>query len=375
MTDKIQINACIITSPYILKAGITPLSNLIEILESIYNKVYVISGVAAEKIPHGVNSRLFIIDERGTPALKVFKVIKYVYANLKICKTLLFLKSIKSCYFMLGERPLLIAILFAKIIGKEIIYISTGSLVKQTNGDSLKERICGYVEQFNHCLSDRVVLYSSKMISSSYAEKLGSKIVIAPRHFVDTSRFHCMTDIKQRDKTVGYIGRFDEEKGTRNFIHAANETIKKRQDINFLMIGDGKLRDEIEGYIESNDLARNVTIVRWLQHDNLPKYMNMIKLIVIPSYTEGLPNVMLESMACGTPVLATPVGGIPDIITQGETGFLLKSNDPECISKEIIALIENPNLERVSVASYNFIEENFTVNRAIERYTEIFGSK
>ena len=74
---------------------------------------------------------------------------------------------------------------------------------------------------------------------------------------------------------------------------------------------------------------KNVTLVGWISHDELPSYLNMLKLLVVPSYTEGLPNIVIEAMSCGTPVLATPVGGVPDLIEDGITGFILEDNFPE----------------------------------------------
>ncbi|MHA1684988.1 MAG: glycosyltransferase, partial [Candidatus Heimdallarchaeaceae archaeon] len=75
---------------------------------------------------------------------------------------------------------------------------------------------------------------------------------------------------------------------------------------------------------------------------------------------------MLEAMACSTPVLATPVGAIPDIIKDGETGFLLKSNDPEHIADRIVELLGKPKLlEKVSVNAYNYVRENFSYEKTL----------
>jgi glycosyltransferase involved in cell wall biosynthesis len=116
----------------------------------------------------------------------------------------------------------------------------------------------------------------------------------------------------------------------------------------------------------------NVIFTGYLPHRKVADYLNEMKLLVLPSYSEGLPHVVLEAMACGTPVLATPVGAIPDIIKDGETGFLLKSNDPNHIAERVVELLNKTELlERVSVNAYNFVRTNFSFEKTLESWKKI----
>ena len=73
-------------------------------------------------------------------------------------------------------------------------------------------------------------------------------------------------------------------------------------------------------------------------------------------------------MGCGTPVLATPVGGVPDVIKDGKTGFIMGDNSPECIAKNVMRALEHPDLERIVE---NAVEREFTYAAAVERYKKI----
>jgi glycosyltransferase involved in cell wall biosynthesis len=80
---------------------------------------------------------------------------------------------------------------------------------------------------------------------------------------------------------------------------------------------------------------------------------------------------MLEAMACGTPVLATPVGAIPDVIKDGETGFIMGDNSIECIRENVIRVLNSPDLERIAEKGRRFVEENYTFEKTVERWEEI----
>ena len=79
----------------------------------------------------------------------------------------------------------------------------------------------------------------------------------------------------------------------------------------------------------------------------------------------------IGAMACGTPVLATSVGGIPDVIKDGETGFILENNSPECIAENVMRALKYPNLEEIVKNARKLIEKEYTYEAAVERYKNI----
>jgi len=94
--------------------------------------------------------------------------------------------------------------------------------------------------------------------------------------------------------------------------------------VTFRFVGDGGLKSWLEAELAAEIEQGAVETVGWVDHDEVPTELNRFRLLVLPSEpTEGLPTVILESLACGTPVYATPVSGVPDVVRDGETGFLM----------------------------------------------------
>ena len=131
------------------------------------------------------------------------------------------------------------------------------------------------------------------------------------------------------------------------------------------------MKESIEASLQEGDISARVDLPGWISHNDLPRYLNQLRLLVLPSYTEGLPNIMLEAMACGTPVLATSVGAVPDVIIDGKTGFIMENNSPECIAENVVRALEHPDLEQIAEAGRRFVEENFTFERVVERWKEV----
>ncbi|MDH7594481.1 MAG: glycosyltransferase, partial [Methanomicrobiales archaeon] len=144
--------------------------------------------------------------------------------------------------------------------------------------------------------------------------------------------------------------------------------LSNHQNLRVLIGGDGQLKQAIEASLQEGGVADRVDLPGWISHDDLPKYLNQLRLLVLPSYTEGLPNIMLEAMACGTPVLATPVGAIPDVIRDGETGFIMEDNSPECIARNVMRALNDLDLEEVAERGRRYVEGQYTFEKAVERW-------
>jgi len=147
--------------------------------------------------------------------------------------------------------------------------------------------------------------------------------------------------------------------------------LETEDDVEIIVGGEGSLRTKVEQYLRNQNLNKKVEFVGWIVHDELPRYLNDLRLFVFPSYTEGLRNIILEGMACGTPVLATAVGAIPHVIKDEETGFITEDNCPECIARNVIRALDPPNLEGITRNAHALVEKEFTFEKAVERYRGI----
>ncbi|GAI41140.1 unnamed protein product, partial [marine sediment metagenome] len=205
-------------------------------------------------------------------------------------------------------------------------------------------------------------------------KKYEAKISIAHEHFLNFDKFKLQRPLSERDNLVGYIGRLSEEKGTLNFVEALLGIVSSRDAVNFLIGGDGPLRGRVEEYLDKANLNSKVNFIGWIPHDKLPERLNDLKLLVLPSYTEGLPNIILEAMASGTPVLATAVGAVSNIIKDDETGFIMEDNSPDCIARNVIRALSHPNLEQIAGNARVFVEKEYTFEAAVKGYENVLAS-
>ncbi|KKG09292.1 glycosyltransferase family 4 protein [Methanosarcina sp. 2.H.A.1B.4] len=365
-------NIGVLTFP-IGNAGITPLSNLLDIICSISRETYLITG--NDGYLYFRNDGRFItygIDhEYGTNVFT--RVLKYIRTQLKISYNIVKIyKSVDIWVFFIGGEFLIFPMLTSKLLNKKVVLIYPGSITQSLKSkNDMFFNLASIVSKINCNLSDRIVLYSHIFVEQWNLNSYINKISISHRHFLDFNKFFVKKHFSEKNNSIGYIGRFSNEKGTMNFVKSIPLLLEKTDCLNFLLIGDGNLKSEIIDFLDKNGLANRVEITGWIQHEDLPNYLNNLKLVVLPSYTEGLPNLMLESMACGTPVLATSVGAIPDVIKDGETGFIMKDNSPDCIAKSIIRALEHPDLELIVENARKLICTKFTYEFATENYRQI----
>ena len=177
-------------------------------------------------------------------------------------------------------------------------------------------------------------------------------------------------DLKERTFLLGYFGRLSDEKGSTEFARSL-PLILKDQKSRALIVGGGDLEGQVRKILADASIQDRVEFAGWIDLKQMPAYLNDTSMVVIPSYGEGVPNLLLEAMACGTPVLATPVGGIPDVIKDGDTGFLMEDNSPECIARNVTRVLNHPDLEEITRKARALIDKEYTYEAAVERYRNI----
>jgi glycosyltransferase involved in cell wall biosynthesis len=367
-----KTNIGILTQP-INEAGNNPLSNLTDIVYSLSNDTYLITGNDGYTFfkddnrihAYGINQ------EMGANTFT--RILRHIYTQLRISYKLAKIAGNTDLWiFFIGGDTLLFPMLTAKLLRKKVVLAFAGSSVQtlESAGDNLFRPV-ETLSKINCTLSDRIIIYSENLMKEWNLEKYRNKISIAHQHFIDFDEFKIKNKFDERENLVGYIGRLSEEKGVLNFVKSIPEVLKERSEIKFLMGGDGQLRDKIERYLEGENLNDKVKLPGWIPREEFLTYLNELKLFVLPSYTEGLPHTILEAMASGTPVLATSVGAIPDAIKDGETGFIMENNSPECIAKNVIRALEYPDLDKIMKNARKLVEKEFTYEAAVEGYKKV----
>jgi len=362
------------------------LYNLVEILESICEKIYVvISNIPRDRT---FSEKIRIQDVKTTMHFRdtirpmwwssLLQFLKIITIQMKMCWILTKIsKDIDIVIFYVGGANLLPPVLMAKALRKKVITsaIGLGSLgYKKVHNNRLFSKgrafsiILSVMEKTIFSLSDQVIVESPSVINFLDLGKYKQKLVTTGARYVDTELFQIKKELRERKNLVGYIGRLEEGKGVMNFFEAIPLILEKQDNLEFFLGGYGPLYDRIKERLRSNNLSRKVELMGWIPHDKVANYLNELKLLVLPSYSEGLPTIVLEAMACGTPVLATPVGGIPDVIKDGETGFIMENNSPKCFAENIVRVLECPDLDNVTKNARKLIKEKYTYEAAVERY-------
>jgi len=373
MKEK-RLNIGIVTFP-ISEAGTTPLSNLIDVLGPLSQELHVVTGGAGCTV--SVESRNVQIHgiEHSVGAGDVFtRTMNYVGTQLRISRKLMKLSgNIDLWIFFIGGEGLVLPMLTAKLLRKTVFIASAGSgfKVARAQEDPLA-RFSNLLQSITYRLSDRIVMYSERLVEEHGLQKYRNKISIAPRHFPDFDKFKITRRLGERGNRVGYIGSLNEAKGVPNFLEAMPRVLEEKSQLEFLIGGRGRLEDSIKASLEKRGLNR-VKLTGWIPHGEIPNYLNELKLLVLPSRTEGLPNIVLEAMACGTPVLATAVGAIADVIRDGETGFFMEDNSPDCIARNINRALDHPGLEQIAEKAHTLVRQEFTYEKALERYRKLLN--
>lgn len=173
---------------------------------------------------------------------------------------------------------------------------------------------------------------------------------------------------------VLFLGRLDARKSPDVLLRASREVLKRFPETKIVFGGDGEIKKN-KALAEELGIADRCEFHGWVTGSEREALFERAAVYCLPSKNEGLPMSVLEAMARGIPTIATPVGGIPQVIDDGANGFLVNVDDIEALSKRLIALLENPALrETVGIASRETMLRSFSVARSINEMIDVYRS-
>lgn len=275
-----------------------------------------------------------------------------------------------------------------------------------------EEGIKSGIERFNYKFFDVIV-----------ANSTASKIMVERKRDVDKTKIKVIhnavnkapfenividADEKRREfsirkdtKIIGSVGRLSTLKGFSVFIEAIPLVLKEYQNVIFMMVGDGDLRNDLKNMAKEKDIEQYVIFTGW--RNDIPQIMNMFDIYVSTSITESFGNTLVEAGLAKKPVIASNVGGIPEIVVDGETGILIEptceldiipkaflknvptnvlingkfSNpkliDPKHLAERILFVLKNPDIaKKYGENGYNRVTKLFSIEKYASELENIY---
>jgi len=170
--------------------------------------------------------------------------------------------------------------------------------------------------------------------------------VFRPRDAREVAAIRAELGVPAEGPVISYVGKLVPRKGVDDLIEAMGRLLRTGDGATLVIAGMGAERAGLERRAAELGIADRVRFVGKVPHDTVPLVMSAGDLFVLPSLSEGLPTVVCEAMACGLPVVATAVDGTPEIVRDGETGFLVPPRDPAALADALGRLVEDPALAR-----------------------------
>ena len=186
----------------------------------------------------------------------------------------------------------------------------------------------------------------------------------------DKARNYMRKQYRISDDVVAIIntGRIEKQKGLQRLIKTIPLLKNKRIKFHIFLVGDGTYKRKLEDMVKAYQAEKDISFLGRIPHQYLPDYYNMADIFVLPSEREGVPMAILESLACGTPVVSNKVGGIPNFLRNGVNGMLLE--DLSC--ETIASTVNNVILSKYDRRKVSKTIEHIGADRAVAFLNDIF---
>lgn len=276
-----------------------------------------------------------------------------------------------------------VARLAARLAGVPVVVHTFHGHVFHSYFNPFKTRLFILIEQVMARLSDQIIAISPRQRQEILEFGIASpgKILIIPLGFELEPFLNCGNskgqlraelDLPNNVKLVGIVARLTAVKNHRLFIEAAAQVVQHCSDVRFLIVGDGELRAQLAQQVKELGLGQVVHFLGWRQ--DLPTIYADLDLVALTSHNEGTPVTLIEAQAAGCAVVATAVGGVPDIVADGETGYLVPPGDAGKLSDAILNALSG-DLHRMGQAGQQAVKDKFVVNRLVRDVETLYYNR
>lgn len=367
---------CVVTQPARREGGKTHAHQLLDILSAI-GTVRVLTANLSPDASIREDYDVTEFSSKGTGNSIILAAIRFMLHQIRM--SIAIVQGDDDIILFFGSTSYVLPIAIARLFGKTVIVEPRGDVPlslrlkwEEAVSEPLARGLAGLVSLLEHggySLADSIITYTPAMAKELGLDRYDHKLYTDGARYVDYDRFRPEIDFEERENLVGFIGRLDVEKGVDKMVEVAKQL---PDDIGFLFVGDGDYRELAKSELSDELENGKVEMMGWVDHDKVPEQLNRLKLhILMSDPTEGLPTIILESFACGTPVYATPVSGVPDLVHEGETGMLMDDQQPKVVAEKIEAAFREMDLDEFSSNCRKLVEEEYSYEASVERYSAI----
>lgn len=234
-----------------------------------------------------------------------------------------------------------------------------------------------WIEGFLLRFADAIVVNAREIQNQLINEyKIATEKIVVVSNGVDCEKFRPISleeKLKLEKLNIGMVANFRRQKDHRTFLEAAVKVLQVKSNVNLILVGSGPYEKEIRDYAKQLGIEEQINFCGKKTGDELASIIKSLFISVLASMNEGLPNVILESMACGVPVIANPSGGVPELIEDGITGYLFPYKRPDILAERIIYLIENKDVaKKMGEEARKKAEKQFNYDLMCKQYEELY---
>ncbi|MGE5474761.1 MAG: glycosyltransferase family 4 protein [Ignavibacteriales bacterium] len=245
----------------------------------------------------------------------------------------------------------------------------------------IKKNIYKVIERIASNWANKIVAISEAEYQSALKEKIcNPKKLILIENGIDLKKYNPETcfsfkqelGINEKYKIIGMSARLTKQKDPITFIEIAKRVTEECRDCKFMLVGDGELREQVENRIKQYNLEDKIVLTGWT---NCPeKYINIFDIGVLTSLWEGFGLSLAEYMACGKPIVASRVDGIPFVVRHSIDGFLCEPGNINDFCESIIMLLNNEDLYyKISRTIIERARNNFSIDRVVKKHEELYA--